>query len=171
MPKQNIDDACSCSHFHDIYIEHTVRTRFRVAPKTVTSEGPLSRKWKTVLCSRVELGPEGIYVPYNLDVYPHWSAPREKRKSISDQVLKQTSNHVRSNSPLLWMMTWWLWILAMRTGNILRYSSNNFPGTILWTNYCQQVTTKAAEILQSIEDSLRLTLRPSTTSPSHFPVS
>ena len=95
MSKQNIEDACSRSHFHDIYIEHTERTRFRVAPKTVMTEGPLSKKWKTTLCSRVELGPEGIYVPYNLDVSPHWSAPRGKRKSISDHVLKRTSNQVR----------------------------------------------------------------------------
>ena len=95
MPKQNIDDACSCFHFHDIYIEHTECTRFRVAPKTVTTKGPLSTKWRTVLCFWVALGSKEIYVLYNLDISPHWSAPCEKCKAISDQVLKPTSNHVR----------------------------------------------------------------------------
>ena len=87
--------ACGRGHFHDIYIEHTTRFKFKTSTNVVAKEGWLSKKWKTKSCSCVELGADGIYVAYNLDISPHWSASRQTRKEIAKQIKLHTKTSVQ----------------------------------------------------------------------------
>ena len=47
--------ACTCTPFHNIYIEHTTWFKFKTPVNVITKEGLLSKKWKSKSCLNVEL--------------------------------------------------------------------------------------------------------------------
>ena len=95
MTSSEASFACGRGHFHDIYIEHTAPIQFKTSANVVGKEGRLSKKWKTKSCSRVELGADGIYIAYNLDICPHWSAARQSRKQVANLIELRTKTNVR----------------------------------------------------------------------------